>query len=273
MSELHVSASSLRLLQDCPRAWSYRYLAGYKAEDVAPALVLGRACHAALALWYEHLRDGVPEPSLDEMIAVSTASIEEARRGPTPIVQAEDDETDLVAEAARMLRAFLVSIPFRPKRVVAVELPFTVGVGRHPVTGEWFEFGEAISGVFDLVVEDDDGVAVIDHKITSRRPAVDGGIDLQLALYALAAEELFPGSKPARVFHHVLVRTKVPRVELREVPRLPHDVAEALEAVASGVELIHVAVGHARPARLLGRHRSWRCGGCGFRRRCGEDRS
>lgn len=272
---VYVSASSLRLLQDCPRAFSYKYIAGHKPEDVGPALVLGRACHAALAGYYERLRDGQPTPSVDEMIAVASTSIDEARSGPTPIARAGDDaedEPDLLVEASRMLRAFLVSNPFRPEHVLAVEMPFTVRVAGHPVTGERFTFEEAISGVFDLVIEDDDGIAVIDHKITSRRPAIDG-VDLQLALYALAAEGLFPRTRPVRVFHHLLVRTKIPRIELREISRSPHDVAEALEAVASGVEMIHLAVAHPRPARLLGRHRSWKCSSCGYRRRCAGDRT
>jgi hypothetical protein len=269
---VYVSASSLRLLQDCPRAFSYKYISGEKPQDIAPALILGKACHAALADWYVRLKHGQPEPTLDEMIVVATISIDEARNGATPIAR-EDEETDLVAEATRMLRAFIASSPYRPKKVLAVEMPFTVQVGRHPVTGELFDFEEAISGVMDLVTEDDLGVMIVDHKVGRRRPAVDAGVDLQMALYATAAESLFPRDTPARLAHHVLVRNKTPVVTLREIPRAPNDTAEALEAVACGVELIHLAVGHPRPARLLGRHRSWRCGGCGYRRRCGGDRT
>jgi CRISPR/Cas system-associated exonuclease Cas4 (RecB family) len=269
---VYVSASSLRLLQDCPRAFSYKYISGHKPEDVGSALVLGKACHAALADWYQRLRDGSPSPSIDELVAIASLSIEEARKGPTPIAT-DEDEPDLVAEATRMLRAFLVSNPYRPTRVLAVEMPFTVRVGRHPVTGERFEFEESIAGVLDLVAEDDEGLIVIDHKVTKRMPAVDGGVDLQLALYAVAVEELYRPGKPVRLAHHVLSRTKVPRVAMREIVRSPHDTAEALEAVASGVELIHVAVGHVRPGRLLGRHRSWKCGSCSYRRRCGSDRT
>ena len=273
---LHVSASALRLLQDCPRAWNYRYLAGHPAEDVGPALVLGKACHAALALWFERLRDGLPEATIEEMIAIAVATIDEARGGPTPLTTDEDDETDLVVEAARMLRAYMAT-PLRPAKVLGVEMPFSLDareMGRHPITGEPYTFEETVSGVFDLVIEEDGGgIAIIDHKICKMRPVVCGGLDLQLAIYALAAEELFRPSGPVRLLHHLLVRTKTPKVELREVPRSTHDVAEALEAVASGVELIHVAVGHPRPGRLLGRHRSWRCGGCGYRSRCAGDRT
>lgn len=268
---LYVSASALRLLGDCSRGFGYRYLAGFPAEDVAPALVLGKAVHAALALWFERLRDGAPEATLDELVAIAVASIDEARRDAVPIAVNDNDE-DLAAEATRLLRAFAAN-PLRPSRVVAVELPFQIAVPRHPITGESYTLDESIAGVIDLVVEDVEGLLVIDHKVGKRVPAIDGGLDLQLALYALAADELFRPTKPVRLAHHVLVRTKVPRIELRPIARTPHDVAEALEAVASGVELIHAAVGHPRPLRLLGRHRSWRCGGCSYRRRCAEDRT
>lgn len=268
---LYVSASALRLLGDCPRGYGYRYIRGFPAEDVAPALVLGKAVHAALAVWFERLRDDAPEATLDELIAIAVASIDEAKRDAVPIAMNDNDE-DLVAEATRLLRAFMAN-PLRPARVVAVELPFQIAVPRHPITGERYALDESIAGVIDLVVEDADGLLVVDHKVGKRAPSLDGGIDLQLALYALAADELFLPTKPVRLAHHLLVRTKVPRIELREVKRTPHDVAEALEAVASGVALIHAAVGHLRPLRLLGRHRSWRCSGCGYRRRCAGDRT
>lgn len=273
MDGLYVSASALRLLGDCPRGFAYRYIAGFPTEDVSPALILGRAMHLALARWFERLRDGEPEATCDELIAIATGDIQQAQLGPVPIATEEDDE-DLTAEAARLIRAFCVS-PLRPKRVLAVELPFQISVPRHPVTGEQLEIDESIAGVIDLVIEDEErgDLVVIDHKVGKRAPVIDGGVDLQLALYALAAEDLFMPARPVRLAHHVLTRTKVPRIELREVMRTPHDVAEALEPVASGVELIHAAVGHPRPMRLLGRHRSWRCGDCGYRRRCGEDRT
>lgn len=268
---LYVSASALRLLGDCGRGFGYRYLAGFPVEDVAPALVLGKAVHAALAVWFERLRDGAPEAPLDELIAIAVASIEAAKSEAIPIATNDNDE-DIGAEATRVLRAFATN-PLRPLRVVAVELPFQIAVPRHPITGESYALDESIAGVIDLVIEDADGLMVIDHKVGKRVPAIEGGVDLQLALYALAANELFRPTKPVRLAHHLLVRTKVPRIELREVARTPNDIAEALEAVASGVALIHAAVGHPRPLRLLGRHRSWRCGGCGYRRRCAEDRT
>ena len=107
----------------------------------------------------------------------------------------------------------------------------------------------------------------------ARGGALISDLQLALALYATAAEQFYPRATPVRLVHYVLVRNKTPVVTLSEIPRTPNDTAEALEAVASGGELTHVAVGHPNPVRLLGRHRSWRCAGCGYCRRCGGDRT
>lgn len=271
-SDLHVSAASLRLLESCPRAWSYRYLLGHPAEDTAPNLVLGRAVHAALARWFESHRDGTPEPALEEMQEVAFDVIADAERGSVPILVGNEDE-DLRVETARLLTAFAQQ-PWRPRRVVAVEAPFSLALTHHPVTGEAFSFEEQVTGVFDLVVEDEDGaLAVVDHKTGKRMPVAEGGFDLQMAVYAWAAERIYKPGRQVRLYHHVLTRTKTVKVELRVIPTEVANVTEGVEAVVSGVELIHTAVSHPNPVRLLGRRRSWRCGSCSFRRRCAGDRS
>lgn len=271
-AELHVSASSLRLLESCPRAWAYRYLAGHAPEDTAAGLVLGRAIHAALALWFERLRDGQPEATEDEMLQIAHDMIAEAESGAVPILSTDEDE-DLRAEVDRLIAAYRQK-PLRPKRVLAVEQPFSLAVTSHPETGEVLTFEEHLSGVFDLVVEGHDGsLAVIDHKSGKRAPAIEGGFDLQMGLYRWAAEQLYRPAGPVRLYHHLLMRTKTPKVELREVPAAVANISEALEAVVSGIELINLAVIHDNPVRLLGRRRSWRCGSCSFRRRCASDRT
>lgn len=271
-SDLHVSASSLRMLEACPRSWSYRYLSGYQAEDMAPNLVLGRAVHAALAVWFERLRDGAPEATLEEMREVAFDIIAEAEMGNVPILPGADDE-DLRAETDRLLVAYSRQ-PWRPKRVLAVEEPFSLALTHHPETGEAYSFEEHVSGVFDLVIEDDDGaLAVVDHKTGKRAPVADGGLDMQMAVYRWAAEEIYRPSQPVRLYHHLLMRTKVVKVELRVIPNETANVTEAIEAVASGIVLIHAAISHTNPVRLLGRRRSWRCSSCSFRRRCSEDRA
>lgn len=51
----HVSASSIKLFESCPRRWHYRYILGRK-ESTSPSMELGSAVHAVLE---DFLRTGV----------------------------------------------------------------------------------------------------------------------------------------------------------------------------------------------------------------------
>ena len=75
MARLHVSASALRLLESCPRAWFYRYVCGGPAEETSAAQVLGRAMHAALAIWFERWRDGLAEVNAEEMLPFARGAV------------------------------------------------------------------------------------------------------------------------------------------------------------------------------------------------------
>ena len=76
-------------------------------------LVLGCVVHAALAAWFEQLCDGASESTCDELIAITVASIEEARCGAVPIA-ANDNDEDLNAEAAPCVRR--VDAPVEARR-------------------------------------------------------------------------------------------------------------------------------------------------------------
>ena len=93
-----------------------------------------------------------------------------------------------------------------------------------------------------------------------------------MALYSIAAKEIL-GLQQVELRYQNLIKTKVAKVEQQAIVRIEHDEAEAIEAVASGLELINVVVGHRNGKRLTGRRRSWRCRDCGHRRRCSEDRT
>ena len=268
MPQLHVSASSLRTLLECPREFYYRYIRGFPRQDHPARMLLGTAVHKALAEFYACLKNNRPEPNLDTLVCLAGTSIAATVVGDIPIKFDDgEDPTDLVKEAERVLEAFLRD-PFRPHKILGVELRVSLALA-HPDTGE-SPYEEALTAIFDLVIEDEAGVVyVIDHKITARfAPPKSTRFDLQLGLYAFAATELFPSTEPVRLAHHVLVRAKTPRVEVVDIPRAKNDSAEAIEAAFSGLELIHVAVTHPEPLRLLGRHRSWRCGSCSYRRQC-----
>ncbi len=271
--DLHVSASALRLLEGCPRSWWYKYVASMPSEDVSSRLVLGKALHSSLAMFYTAMMDGTPEPTIEELVGVAAAGIADALADTTPVLFADgEDGHALVEEAHRLLTAFLAH-GYRPKRVVGVEVPFAVAL-THPETGELLPFEEKLAGAIDLVAEDDDGrLVVVDHKITGRSDAQKTSLaDLQMGVYGWVAAQLFDADEVVLRYQNVL-RTKTARVELKDIQRTEHEAAEAIEAVASGLELVHVAVAHREGRRLMGRRRSWRCKECQWRRRCDGDRT
>lgn len=266
---LHVSASSLRVLRECPRQFLLQYLQGHRRERLSSRMVLGTAVHAALELFYRALMEGVQEPGVGAMVAIALDKIAAEADGLTPLEFDEGEGvTELKAEAKRVIESFLAN-PYRPHKVLGVEVPFGLAL-TDDKTGEAM-FEELVVGFLDLLVEDEDGVvAIVDHKVSARLAVPKSTeLDIQLGLYGWAGDKSFGGGTPVRLRHHVLVRSKRGvRCEVVDVPRSANDAREAFEGACAGVELIQVLVEHPRPEVLLGRNRSWRCSGCAYRNRC-----
>lgn len=270
--DLYVSPSSLRVLSECPREWWYSKVEGVAPEDKSARLVLGSALHEALGAFYRALMNAEEAPGGEELLGIAHAAVRrELSSGPPILFGDDEDAGDLLEQAERLLNAFGAS-GLRPKRVLAVEMPFTLPLS-DPETSK-VPYEEQVAGAFDLVVEDDDGsVVVVDHKSAARSDKEKGARpDIQMGLYAWAAEQVF-GVETVGLRYQNLIKTKVPKVEVQEVRRTIGDELEAIEAVEGALELIHVAVAHPNGKRLMGRRRSWRCHECSFRRRCAGDRT
>tara|TARA_R110002096_G_C14660074_1_gene727635 strand:- start:344 stop:1063 length:720 start_codon:yes stop_codon:yes gene_type:complete len=234
-------------------------------------MVLGTAVHASLELFYRAIMEGGEEPNIDDMVAIAHESIDKAAKGNTPL-QYEDGlgRHELDTEACRIIEAFMDS-PYRPHKVLGVEVPFGVAVV-DPQSGNAL-FEELVVGFLDLLVQDEDGsVAIVDHKVTGRLAVPKSTeLDIQLSLYGWAGDELFGAGTPVELRHHVLVRGKqAVRIKVVDIPRSPNDAAEAFGSVCAGLELISMIVEHPRPKLLLGRNRSWRCSGCAYQQRCSQ---
>ena len=262
--DLYVSASALRTLESCPREHWYKYIEGRPAQDVPGRLILGSAMHKSLALFYRCLRDGEAEPTLDTLVSVAGASIGQAVASKPPILfGAGEDPASLVTEASRVLGVFLEQ-GYRPDRIVGVELPFSLPLV-HPVTGEVLGYEEQLVGAMDLVVEEAGTIVVVDHKVVGRADKTKAErADLQMSLYAWAARQLFDADDVGLRYHNI-VRTKTAKVQLQDIARVANDEVEGVEAAASGLAMIHAAVGRQDGKRLMGRRRSWRCKEYGLR--------
>ncbi len=268
---LHVSASAVSTLQECPRRFWYHYVVGAEEEHVASSLVLGKAVHRALALHYRSLRDEERTPELNELVSIAgSVIVQAAASSPGVLYREGEDAGSLVEQASRMLTVFRDE-GYRPVRVLAVELPFSTPLV-HPRTGEVLAYDEHIVGAIDLVAEEAGGeVVVVDHKTVARSDAQRAHrVDVQMAVYSGVAKAHF-AAESVRLRYQQLVKTKVAKVEMLEVKGEANDVAQSMEAVASAIEFIQVAVAHPRGKLLMGRRRSWKCRDCPSRRRCEGD--
>ncbi len=262
---LHLSASSISTLIECPRQFLYHYIQGQVPQDTGSALVLGSAIHEALAYFYNTLMQSGTEPSLAELVAVASVAMESPQKAPITYRKGESMAT-LQDQARDMLRAFLET-GYRPRHILSVEHRFTIPL-THPVTGE--SLPECLLGTFDLLEECDGRVIVTDHKTAARIDSEKTTApDTQMALYSLAARTLLK-VEDVELQYQYLTKTKTPAVNLQTIAR--HDPAKeergALTLAASASAIIAIALTHPHPQLVLPKHRSWRCAGCSHRRRC-----
>ncbi|PKN24727.1 MAG: hypothetical protein CVU65_10995, partial [Deltaproteobacteria bacterium HGW-Deltaproteobacteria-22] len=184
---LHLSASSISTLIECPREFLYHYIQGQPPQDTGAALVLGSAVHEALAYFYNSLKQSGSEPSHTELVEVASAAIDAPQRAPISFKKGESMDS-LKTQASAMLAAFLAT-GYRPAHILAVEYKFTMPLV-NPFTGE--QLPECLLGTFDLVEERNGHIVVTDHKTAAR---IDNdkvsAPDTQMALYSLAARTLF----------------------------------------------------------------------------------
>ncbi|MBU1409923.1 PD-(D/E)XK nuclease family protein [Myxococcota bacterium] len=262
---LHLSASSISTLIECPREFLYHYIQGQPPQDTSAALVLGSAVHEAIAFWYNSVKQSGTEPSLADLIEVAAAAIEAPQRAPISFKKGETIDS-LIAQATAMLKAFMAT-GYRPSHILAVEQKFVMPLV-NPFTGE--QLPECLLGTFDLVEERDGHVIVTDHKTAAR---IDNdkvaAPDTQMALYAFAARQLFDVDDVG-LQYQFLQKSKIPAVTLQTIAR--HDPAKeergALTLAASASTIISLALTHPYPHLVLPKHRSWRCSGCGYRTLC-----
>lgn len=257
---LYFSVTQLKSWLMCPRKYEYRYVRGVEPELVPMNLAFGLAWHEALAHHYSWLKLESPLPAeevkqrfVDSLIATS--------EGPVPLENDEDGMSlDAAIEKGRQMLDVVLAHPVASAKVLAVEQKFTVDL-HHPVTGEVLE--ERLTGVIDLVTEEEGRRVLVEHKTASKKWGPDQlRFDTQLSAYAYAAEQLTWGD-PALRFS-VVTKTKVPAVQVEDVRRDDGDVRDFLHQAYGVLKAIDAGVSF--PIR------GWQCRTCPYRRRCESER-
>ena len=183
----HLSYSRLSRFEQCPLSFKLHYIDKLHAEPGVP-LRFGKAVHHALELLMREHIDEEREGSLSEERA--TELWREAW------AEAELSGVDVFEEGLSLLRSYVRRQGHVDHRdVLAVEQRFELSVGPFTVLG----FIDRVDRI------DDETVEVIDYKtnrLLFRRDEVDSS--LQLSLYHLAAQQLWPWAKRVRLSFDML---------------------------------------------------------------------
>jgi len=252
----YLSPSAIGTYQSCPLKFFFRYVAGLEPEFVSSSLVFGSAIHAAIQRHFTAVFEGLPLPSLDELLQVYDDAWKS--RAETTIRFGKNETVEGLRDlATRMLEAFQRSdVAKLDSGLLGVEEEF-----RGPVIKECPD----IFGRVDLLVKDADGVRIIDFK-TSRSRWNQAKVQQAAQPMLLYAELVKPlatgcGQQTIKLTWCVLTKTKEPSVELFSMTPDKHDMART-KAV---VQRVWKAIGdkHFYPAPS-----SMNCSSCPFSTAC-----
>jgi hypothetical protein len=258
----HFSASGLRLLKVCPRAWQERYIKG-KKERPGEALVLGSAFHDALAFNHEQKIDTHEDKPVKEVVefyndAAWPRAIEDD--GGEDEIRWDNTPESVRKDGERVTSAYhsIVSPRIQP---IAVEQRFEI-----VVPGIALPF----LGYIDIE-EDADVIDTKTGKQVSKKP--DANWRMQGVLYSMAK------GKPTHF--HSISRAKTPSiatpleheemvVTMRESQRAL--VEQILRDFAAQVEFFFNRYGPDDPWPTTGLFNDYKggraCDFCGFRGDC-----
>lgn len=221
-----LSPSKLAAFVTCPVMFKARYLLGIKTP-VSPSMVLGRAVHAALEklgrLRQLELEIGLPDLIMEFNEAFRADLDKES------IEVKPDEESKLRAGGEALVKVYFGR--FGQERPMASELHLDETL-INPITGEAYqrpvfngiEPGDlGLYGIVDSLLDEGDGLVVVDYKTTSRTSA-DSSIMLthrmQLLCYAYLMQRA--SDKPVKALEiRQLVRKKEPDIAVTRVPIPP----------------------------------------------------
>ncbi len=236
----HLSFSRLSRYEQCPAAFRLHYIDRLEAAPGLP-LLFGKAIHAALE---DLLLDVVArkvDGALDEARALDLWSRQWLREGGLHGINVFEDGVAILKDFCR--DEGLV----RHENILAVEREFELAIGRFRVVG-------AMDRVNRL---DDETVEIVDYKsnrLLFTRAEVDSS--LQMSLYQLAAEQLWPWAKTIKLTFHMV------RHSIRmETSRTREQLETAKAYIAAMGEQIEAATEF--PARL-----NLNCSYCDHRQQC-----
>ena len=175
----------------------------------------------------------------------------------SPVLFTEREHPDKMLDlGVKLIDVFLAKVE-KPHRVVGVEESFLVEL-HNPADGAVLD--ERLLGVFDLVVQNEDGShTIVDHKSAARRySSTKTDFDLQVSAYHYAAPSV--GLGDANVELQVLLKTKSPDMEIYRCHRNGASNLDFLRTTVGVLKAIRAGVSY--PVH------DWHCTSCPYKGRC-----
>ncbi|VGO17674.1 hypothetical protein PDESU_06276 [Pontiella desulfatans] len=251
----HWSYSSLnQLINICSLAWKFQKVDKLKPSHTSVNLVAGSVYHRTLEQVYLARKNGLPL-TIDEVLELYT---EDWRRSSKEeLIKYKKLDAAGVEEQGRGLVKVAWDNIDNSERIVAVESPFIV-----PIEHEGKFMSKPFIGAWDLVVEKDGDITVVDQKTSATRwnPA-KAHASMQGIAYSMSYN-LTHGINPGLRFD-IAVKNKTPVFESHETARTPDDWRRLCKLVAVAEDIVKNEI-------FYPNHDSFACADCGFKTACRE---
>jgi RecB family exonuclease len=192
-----LSATRVKLYLQCPRQYRFRYVNEIPTV-LTGALAFGQVIHQVLhnlQLW--SLSHG--EPFTESIAWYEFSRLwDEVVTRQKPLFKSADEPGEYSALAKLMLAGHIEAHREKPPPIL-LEYPFEIAMKDEASGREYL-----LRGVIDRVDYGGDGLVIVDYKTSKRKPSPRQlQEDLQLTVYAFAANQLFGQEVQRVVYYHL----------------------------------------------------------------------
>ena len=256
----HISFSSLKTYQTCPRKFAFKYIDQVPEEFKPSSLAFGSAFHSAVERVQEARLQGTKLPGVEDLLAVFDAAWSRETKEQDVQFCKEEDATSLRDLASRMLDAYSAYASLEATLPETAQVISIEHANRFRLLAEV----PAIESHIDLLELQGTNLVVTDLKSSRSRwndAKVQESIP-QLVLYASGLLPLMRELGATKIVTKFVVVTKAvkpkvqvlqPQASQDDVVRLRASVSETWSAIQTG---------------LFVKRESWVCGQCPFKGRC-----
>lgn len=202
-SVIKLSATRIKTYLQCPRQFRFHYVDEIPTM-LTGALAFGQVIHQVLhnlQMW--RLTHGEP---LSAQVAMYdfTRLWEEIESVEKPLFKTETEFTEYEELASLILSGYVEAHRELPPPIL-LEYPFEIPL-QDDMTGRKY----LLRGIIDRVDQVDGGLVIVDYKTSKRKPSPRQlSEDLQLTIYAFAANHLFEQKVTRIVYYHLRDQTEL----------------------------------------------------------------